>query len=293
MKEMGASEDSHDMTETEAPEVEDDDHTVVGCERDSLQRKTITCNKLSKVQGSNIKDCSGLKNSREEDETHQNKSKGTEASDDSLDVPQERRPEETLLDKAGHARHFLGFSRVAGTVSPSGKKLNRRSTVEKQVQVSNHRISSGPICSGAGRESYLGEMIGTVTAEYQKTTYTSSTSASSEKCGTITKPELVGTAATCELKGHGFISQNSISLFQLAENGCQHPSRRPVHGGDDRGQAGRDEVRGKGDEESCGGVWQGSAENPRAVRNDEELSKEPPTRGIKLGERTELSLLDS
>ena len=142
---------------TEATEVEDDDHTVhVVCwEQDSLQEETRICNELIQVQISNLKDCSGLKSSRDNKGSHLNQMTDIEASEDSLDMPQERRTEETpaqLQDKARHT-HFLGFSSAVGSVLPGEKELHRRSAVLEQVQVKNHGISSVPLCSRAARES--------------------------------------------------------------------------------------------------------------------------------------------
>ena len=73
----------------------------------------------------------------------------------------------------------------------------------------------------------------------------------------------------------------------------QHPYHSPVHGGEDRGQDGLDEVWRTGGEEPRGGVQRGSAKDTRTPRDAEEISEEPPTRGVQLGERTQLSLLDS
>ena len=151
-----------------------------------------------------------------------------------------------------------------------------------------------PLCSRAARESYLEEMISTVTAEYLETTSTTSAEENAAaECGTDTKPSLRGAAVISKQTGHELVLENSISFFHIAEDGNQHPCRSTVHGGDNRGQDGRDEVWRTGGEKPCGGVWRGSAEDPRTVLDVEELSEEPPTRGVQLGERTQVSLLDS
>ena len=118
------------------------------------------------------------------------------------------------------------------------------SAVLEQVQVRNHGISSVP------------EMISTVTAEYLETTSTTSAEGNAAaECGTVTKPSLRGAAVISKQTGHELVLENSISFFHIAENGNQPPCRSPVHGGDDRGQDGRDEVWWTGGEEPCRGVW--------------------------------------
>ena len=136
------AEENPTLAGTEATEVEDDDHTVhVVCwEQDSLQEETRICNELSQVQIINLKDCSGLKNSRENKGSYLNQMTATEASEDSLDIPQERHNETPaqLQDKAKHT-HFLGFSSVVGTVSPGQEELYGRRDGLDQVQVIKSR----------------------------------------------------------------------------------------------------------------------------------------------------------
>ena len=127
------------------------------------------------------------------------------------------------------------------------------SAVLEQVQVRNHGISSVPLYSRAARKSYLAEMIGTVTAEYLETTSTTSAEGNAE-CGTATKPSLRGAALISKQTGHELVLENSISFSHIAGNGNQHPCRSTVHGGDDRGQDGCDEVWWTGGEEPCAGV---------------------------------------
>ena len=121
------------------------------------------------------------------------------------DVDQERRTDGTpaqLQEKAKHT-HFLGFSSVVRTVLPGEKELHRRSDVLEQVQVKNHGISSVPLSSRTGRESYHEEMIGTVTAEYLETTSTTSAEENAAaECGTDTKPSLRGAAVISKQTGH-------------------------------------------------------------------------------------------
>ena len=123
-----------------------------------------------------------------------------------FDVDQEKCTDGTpaqLQEKAKH-KHFLGFSSVAGMVLPGQEELHRRNDVLEQVQVKNHGISSVPSYSRAARESYLAEMISTVTAEYLEMTSTTSAEENAE-CGTDTKPSLRGAAVISKQTGHEFV----------------------------------------------------------------------------------------